>query len=479
MLLDKKILTTIKGKILFGVISVIIIVNIIFTAFIASFLDNNFKKDIIKEMNGIKTISINTIKINEVMEEPIWKSLATIKESAEAYVSIANKEGKITQFTGEVIDEEDIKNIVKESKNISSIIKFKKMPGDYCITYNYPIYLEEDQLYGNLIIQKSYVDKYIEKIYTIGIIILGQVIVVVTISLVVTYIIKRTTKPLQILTNSMKSFSCGEEVPDMRINSNDEIADLSVTYNEMKRKIKKQIEIITEEKEKVEALQKSSREFFNNATHELKTPVTAISLYAQILRDNDIKEMDKDFLFRSMERITLECEKMKTLVEKLLEVSRGKSGIRKPFISFSLNEMTEELIEDLEVRINKRGLIVRKKLEKLTCYAVFEEIEQVILNLIDNSIKYSKGNTIYINGYSKNEFSILEISNKCNKFPEDIKERLMDPFVKYNNYKDVSKEVSSSGLGLYLCKELIKENNGFINYYIVDDKITFKVGIPK
>ena len=96
---------------------------------------------------------------------------------------------------------------------------------------------------------------------------------------------------------------------DIIINSNDEIGELSKSYNIMKNKIKDQIEIIIEEKEKVEELQKVSREFFNNATYELKTPITAISLYAQIFKDNKLEELDEEFINRASQRILMESEK--------------------------------------------------------------------------------------------------------------------------------------------------------------------------
>lgn len=77
----------------------------------------------------------------------------------------------------------------------------------------------------------------------------------------------------------------------------DEMAKVkSAAVNLMKNDLSRQMQIIIDEKEKIEKLQKSSREFFNNATHELKTPVTAISLYAQTLKENNIKDLEEDFI---------------------------------------------------------------------------------------------------------------------------------------------------------------------------------------
>ena len=247
------------------------------------------------EMAKVKSAAVNIIKMNEVTQQPVWKSLYSINEMVDSYVAITDEQGEISQFTGIALLEEDVEKIINNSNNIKSLIKFKKEGSVYCVTYNYPIYLEQ-QLYGNLIIQKDYSNKYNNNLKTISIIILGQAITVLAISLIINKIITREIKPLQILSSSMEEFRRTNNSDDVIIISNDEIGSLSESYNLMKNDLSRQMQIIIDEKEKIEKLQKSSREFFNNATHELKTPVTAISLYAQTLKENNIKDLEEDFI---------------------------------------------------------------------------------------------------------------------------------------------------------------------------------------
>lgn len=449
---------TLRGKLLIGTIVSVIAINIIFTIFISLFLDKSFKKDIVEEMNKIKLTSLNIIRQNEIMEEPIWKALSPINEITQGYVTIADDNGNINQSVGKVINNEEITNIIRESNNIKSIIKFKNENNSYFVTYNYPLYIKEN-FSGNLIIQKDYLTKYNEVVKTIGIIILGQVFVVITLICVISMIIKKVTKPLGNLSTSMKEFKLGKEIKDIEINTQDEIADLTKTYNSMKNQINNQ--------------EKALREFFNNATHELKTPVTAISLYSQILRDEDIKEMDEEFLKRASTRIALECDKMKKLVEKILESSRGKINKSKNKSEFSLTNIIKEVIEDLELRIKSKELYIKEELEEIKFFGVLEDFEQIILNLLDNSIKYSASNEISIKLYKENENIVLKMKNRCLEIPTDIRDRLLEPFIKYNHYKDMSKEISSSGIGLYLCSELAKENGWILTYEIVDNDIIF------
>ena len=312
---------------------------------------------------------------------------------------------------------------------------------------------------------------------TIGIIVFGQAIVVLTILFIIYIIIDKVTKPINILSKSMENFKENFEEDDVVINSKDEVGQLADTYNKMKNKLKMQMDEIVEEKEKVEKLQKVSREFFNNATHELKTPVTAISLYSQIIRDNNIKDLEEDFIYRATERMVLESEKMKALVEKILEVSKGAININKANVDFLISDLILEIVDDFKVRLSDKGILINKNISQISYYGVLEDIEQIIINLIDNSIKYSLGNEIDIQLYQNEENIVFEISNECSEIPSEIRDKLLEPFIKYNEYNDISKEVSSSGLGLYLCKELAKENEGSLSYRFEENKIIFKLSL--
>ncbi len=467
---------TIRGKLLSRIIISVVLINITFTIFITVFLENTMKNSIIEEMSRTKVFSIDTIEQDKITEESVWKTLSKIKNITNSYVAISNKENKITEDVSYNLNEEEIINVLEESNNIKSIIKFKKLKDIYCITYNYPIYFKSE-FYCNLIIQKNYIENYNNMFKTIGIIVFGQAIVVLTIIFIIYIIIDKVTKPINILSKSMENFKENFEEDDVLINSKDEVGQLADTYNKMKNKLKMQMDEIVEEKEKVEKLQKVSREFFNNATHELKTPVTAISLYSQIIRDNNIKDLEEDFIYRATERMVLESEKMKALVEKILEVSKGAININKANVDFLISDLILEIVDDFKVRLRDKGILINKNISQISYYGVLEDIEQIIINLIDNSIKYSLGNEIDIKLYQNEENIVFEISNECSEIPSEIRDKLLEPFIKYNEYNDISKEVSSSGLGLYLCKELAKENEGSLSYRFEENKIIFKLSL--
>lgn len=319
---------TLRGKLLFGSISSVILINIVFTIFISVFLEDTLRSNIIDEITNVRKFAVNAIKRTEITGESKWNILNNINDASNLYVSIVNKEGEICENVGLLLKESEIEEVLKESKNLHSVIRFKNIEKSYCITYSYPFSLN-DEFYGNLIIQKDYIEKYNENIRAIQIIVSGQILIVIILIMTISTIINKVTKPINNLSKLMNSFVENINSNDICISSNDEIGNLYRSYNMMKNQIKDQLEIIILEKENIERLQKSSTEFFNNATHELKTPITAISLYSQILRDTDLKELDREFLNRATNRIILESNKMKVLVEKILDVSKGGLCINK------------------------------------------------------------------------------------------------------------------------------------------------------
>ena len=470
---------TLRSKLLFGTIISVVVINIIFTIFIALFLENTLRTDIIKEITNIKSFSINTINQNELIGESKWKSLNSIKGLTNSYVSMINDKGEINEYVSVVISEDEINNIVNESKNLKSIIRFKRLHTIYCVTYNYPIYLDND-FYCNLIIQKDYSEKYNKNINVITIVIAGQVIVVLSIIIVISMIISKVTKPINELNESMKDLSKSINSKDIVINSNDEIGELSKSYNLMKNKIKDQMQIIIKEKEKVEQLQKVSREFFNNATHELKTPITAISGYTQLLIDNDICEIEEAFRDRALDRIIKESNKLNSLVKNILEISRGE--VKRSIVKeeFDLGNLINSKISDMNIRIIKAQIKLNVDIKNINIVSNKEDINTIIVNLIDNAIKYTAGKEITVKVYEDDYKCITEVSNEIYEIPEKIKDNLFDPFVKHSNDIVLKKEgITSSGLGLYICNKLAEDNNLKLEYAIEENIISFKLIIPR
>lgn len=460
-------LKTLKGKIMIGIIFSLIIFNLGLSIFIYNTFYTNIKNNIKDDMDSIRKFSISTLKYSAMVIEDDSKvknkTVYEVNSNYDCYVGLYDLNNNPIDYKGNTLFEDSINNILKDSEGKSSIIMFNIKSGLIC-TYVYPVYLN-GKYDSSLVLQKSYDDYYNNIKSTMTSIIAAQIVLLIVIIGALNYFINKIISPLKKLSSEMKKYGEGKEVDRILVKAKDEIGQVTKSFNEM-----------IEEKKKLENI---SKNFFNNATHELKTPVTSIYGYVQILKEEDLNNMDEEFKKRAVNRIMMECGKLKELIQKLLEISRGsvrKKDIKQEVkLNILIKEICDRLI-DRSRRLNKEFII---NIDEITIIAVREDIEHIILNLIDNALKYSKGKNIYISlnkfEKSKDKF-IFEIKNKITAIPKNISENLLEPFVKYNEFDgNLEDSISSSGLGLYLCNDLAQKNMLTLSYEIRDNQISFYV----
>lgn len=210
------------------------------------------------------------------------------------------------------------------------------------------------------------------------------------------------------------------------------------------------------ELEQTEELQKKKNEFISIASHELKTPVTSIKGYTQILKSFYLKEDPKKIY---LEKMDAQLDRLTKLVDDLLNVSQihsGKLSLTKE--TFDLNQLITSIAADLQATTTKHQLIIKGKIKK-PIYADKYRISQVLVNLLSNAIKFSpKADKVLIN--LKNQRSQIEVS--VQDFGIGIKphnlEKIFEPFYQANN--TIRQSYSGLGLGLHISKEIIKKHQG-------------------
>ena len=450
-----------------GIVFALIIFNFGLSIFIYNTFYTNIKNNIKGDMENVRKFSISTLKYSAmVIEEDLKvknKTVYEVNKNYDCYVGLYDSNNNPIDYKGSPLLGKSINNVLEGSKGKSSVIIFNIKNGLIC-TYVYPVYLN-GKYDSSLVIQKTYNDYYNSIISTMTNIIAAQIILLIVIIGALNYFINKIISPLKKLSLEMKKYGEGKEVDKISVKSKDEIGQVTKSFNEM-----------IEEKKKLENI---SKDFFNNATHELKTPVTSIYGYVQILKEEDLNSMDEEFKKRAISRMMMECGKLKELIQKLLEISR--CGVKKKEIKQEVNleilisELCDRLI-DRSRRLNKEFIV---NINEITIVTVKEDIEHIILNLIDNALKYSKGKEIYIslNQLDKNSNNfVFEIKNKISLIPENISNNLLEPFVKYNEFDGKLEEsISSSGLGLYLCNELAQKNMLTLKYNIENEEIWFRL----
>lgn len=439
---------TIKRKLVLAIALVISTIMTIGLIGIYYVVDNSEEEYIKEDIDVISDFSKNYIYTSKVLDDDkgSFNIINTINELFNVYVSLDLENESLS--TGKMLVENDISEFkLEEDKTISKLklyVKDKLAVG----TLYQPIYID-GEYYGSLIVQKDYSNIHMLNqsiLVSIGIIL---ALVVIILIILVYLIVKKSTKPLEDLTLAIKGFGNGEKTQSLKVKANDEIGDLTSEFNNMKYNISH--------------LQDTSKEFFSNATHELKTPLTVIKGYAQLLQEEEFKNNDISDMVNNIESETI---KMSNLINKLLILSKEEARLSREKEEINLRYVVEELLKVFRVVIEEKQYNVNLKVEDVIIKAVKEDIITLISNLLDNALKYSDGQDINIILSNKAQFVI---SNKCISLREEIKNNLFEPFIKGNTYKNEN----SSGLGLYMCKKISDNNNFNLEYTLCEEVITF------
>ncbi|AVQ47635.1 sensor histidine kinase [Clostridium botulinum] len=468
----------IRYKFITGLIFILIVSMVVMNVAITNVLNSNMENGINNFLKQVMNSTHEYIKYTIVTNSTKDKKEALVEEGNYIIKHISlNYECKcdIRDINYKLIEgnvPEEFRSITKKSKKIvmdgKAVVdlKYKNNGVDAMLTY--PIYIDNKYM-GIVSIVKNYDTEYRNYKNTINII---NIIELGTFIVIFIFLFLRTNKitgPITELTDAIKKLGYGDYDIYIAEHGKDEVAILAREFINMRDKIKEQIETIESEKNKVYKLEQGRKEFFNSVTHELKTPLTAISGYAELLLTGMVQ--DEEFDKRAIERIYSESDRLHNLVLELIDVSKGMCVIEEELKYIDIKELIIQCCNDMNIKANKYSLKIIQNINEGTVKAQQDKIRQVLINIIDNAIKYSyEGNEIYVNSYILDNKYIIEVINNSNPIPDEIFNNIFEPFIKSNNdNKD------SRGLGLYLCNEIIKEHNGEItieNGSLIKVKIT-------
>ncbi|MEG1255912.1 histidine kinase dimerization/phospho-acceptor domain-containing protein [Clostridium sp.] len=359
----------------------------------------------------------------------------------------------------------------KSANEGDAVVNLKYTDNTLYGVLSYPIFINGYNL-GTLNVIKDYKEIYSENNITLMFITLIEIVTFLLIFILSFFIISKVTKPIIKLTDGVKRVGDGDYDFSIKLVGNDEVAVLSKEFISMKDKIREQISTIRSEKEKVEILEKARKGFFDNVTHEIKTPLTAISGYAEMLRDEMIQ--DEAFNKRAIDRIYLESERLHNLILDLIEVSKGLSYTKEEVREIDIGNLLIEICEDMGIKAEKYSIEIISDVSYGEILGQSNRIRELIINIVDNGIKYSKPyENIYVRGNILEENYILEVESISGIIPSQVYDYIFDPFIKSNRYTDGE----SRGLGLYLCNEIVKDHNGNIKV-INGERVIVKVSLP-
>ncbi len=233
--------------------------------------------------------------------------------------------------------------------------------------------------------------------------------------------------------------------------------------------VRKDVEEWAEQRKKeIETLQANEafrKEFLQNLSHELKTPIFAIQGYVDTLLDGALHntEVNEKFLKNAARNVV----RLVGLLDDLDEISKLESGEIKLLLQqFVIQDLIKDVFDALELKAEAKKItcIIKKECEfPLTVYADKEKIRQVLINLVENAIKYGKENGIVeASAYNVDGKNVLiEISDDGYGIAEEHLPRIFERF--YRTDLARSRKAGGSGLGLAICKHIIEAHNQSIH----------------
>ena len=242
----------------------------------------------------------------------------------------------------------------------------------------------------------------------------------------------------------------------------------ALLYEEIKNfaiKLKKEVEKATAElrvaNKKLKKLDAAKSEFISIASHQLRTPLTIIKGYISMMLEGAFGKLSQEEL-APLEKVYESNERLIQLVENLLNISRIESGrLQFNFTTMQLEDIADSVTEEMAASAKKKGLrLDYKQPSKLLPMVKIDEekIRQVIINLIDNAIKYTKqgGITVKLEQTGNNiQFCVSDTGMGISQ------EDLSNLFKKFSRGKGVSTvHTEGTGLGLYVSKMMIEAHQG-------------------
>ena len=221
-------------------------------------------------------------------------------------------------------------------------------------------------------------------------------------------------------------------------------------------------------KEEIEMLKRNEayrKEFLQNLSHEFKTPVFAIQGYVDTLLDGALEKQEVNRKF--LENASRNVDRLVNLIDDLDEISRLESGevvLQKS--NYVIQDLIREVFESLSIKASNKNArcSIKKGCESpITVFADKEKTRQVLINLVDNAIKYGKQNgTIEASIYNTDGKNILvEISDDGSGIGEEHLPRIFERF--YRTDYGRSRNIGGTGLGLAICKHIVEADGHSIH----------------
>ena len=263
---------------------------------------------------------------------------------------------------------------------------------------------------------------------------------------VVTYFISgHALRPIREFSDKIEEVQA-QNLADSRIEENKvkELNQLSVSYNKMLERLSDAFEI--------------QRQFTANAAHELRTPLSLMQVQLDLYNSTRHPDNDSDTL-QTIKMVTEQNGRLSKMVKTLLDMSELQTVGQDDKIM--VDALVDEVLADLDPLAQEKNIKLTGKCKNITMVGSDILIYRLVYNLVENAIKYNhSGGQVTVTAYRKEKHVYLSVEDTGNGIPEELRERVFEPFFRVD--KSRSRELGGVGLGLALVREIVRVHDGSI-----------------
>lgn len=260
---------------------------------------------------------------------------------------------------------------------------------------------------------------------------------------------ERGVAPMREISQAAKNFAKGHFEVRVPVHGNDEIADLATAFNQMATSIS--------------TYDQTRNTFLSSVAHDLRTPMTAIAGFVDEILDGVIPPDQQEKYLRL---VSDEVRRLSRMVNSLLDLTRIEAGRRKFVMKpFNICEMARQILISFEQKIDAKHLEVEFICgeEDLYVLADYDGIYQVLYNLCDNAVKFSKEYGVLrlsLTARTRDKRIVVTVYNEGAGIPEEDQPLIFERF--YKSDKSRGQDKTGVGLGLYIAKTIIDAHGGQI-----------------
>ncbi len=434
--------TSIQVKTLIFLLTYNIVIILLLWFSLITILDIFYEKEQIDNMDSI----VSTLKDSN--EDELIANLQDIAYDNEVCILLSNNVGIISSYNINMngcvlkVNSNKVKNLIYNFDNSNEKFKSYRFINDdkhiSALLYGIKIGNNDVFIYSNL-----------EDISDFSLIVKNQLMYVCIFGIIVAIIMSiflssKITKPITRITSKAKKLGSGNTEVSFKESGIKEIDELSQTLTQAQKEMIKTDEL--------------RRDLMANVSHDLKTPLTMIKAYAEMIRD--ISHKNKDKMDEHLSIIVDEADRLTVLVNDILDLSKMQSNAEELNIeSFDLVDVIKNIVKRYQIIKETEKYIINIEMpDSIIIKADKKKINQVIYNLINNAINYTGDDkTVTVRVTKSKKYYLIEIIDSGKGIKESEIPYIWNKY--YKNDKNHQRNVVSTGLGLSIVKEILELHN--------------------